>query len=105
MNNMKQQPIHYSRHFADDRQQQRGVSNQDINFVLRFGSKKPDGHNALIYYFSDDCFRRMSKAGVDKSLIQQCMKKRALRLVVSRDKTLVTGKYAYQSHKRITEKK
>lgn len=100
MNKITFDEIKFSDHFMHDRQH-RGIGNDVIRELLEHGDYRYDGHNALVYFFNDRSFHNMKRDGMSIQQIEYFRKKRAIRLVVSHDKVVITAKYAHKNRERM----
>jgi len=92
---------HPSRHFEEQRSQQRGVSPALSELVVTYGSTLHGMPNEAKYlYFSRTSIDQMTRAGVDKRLIQEAEKKRDCRWVVRGD-VIVTVLYVCNTYRRL----
>ncbi len=100
MNKIKFEELSYSNHYMNDRQH-RGIHQDVIRGLLEHGDYKHDRHNAVVYYFSDRSFHNMKRYGLSVQQIEYFRKKRAIRLVVSNDKVVITAMYVNKNRERI----
>jgi hypothetical protein len=100
MNNINFEDVVFSNHFLNDRQH-RGIGEDVIRELLIWGKFYFDKHNARVYYFTDKSFHNMKSNGVTIQEVEKLKKKKAVRLVVSNDKVVITAMFANKKRKRI----
>lgn len=100
MNKITFEEVSFSKHYLEDRQHRR-IGQDIIRELLERGDFRYDNHNARIYYFSNQSFHNMKRSGMTVQQIEYFKKKRAVRLVVSHDKVVITAMYATKNKERI----
>lgn len=92
-----------TKHFANERCQQRGISQELTQLVTQFGAIMPAHQPGAHYlYFSKQSLSRMRNAGIDKRLIEEAHKKVDFRWVVSnRDAVMITVFCASKKNRRV----
>lgn len=101
--------IHYiSRHAGQERLQQRGIPDEMLLLIDRYGdrsrikSRKNHSYDSANYlYFSHRSIKKMKDQGIDMQLVQLAEKKSHLRFVVSDDGGLITALYACKNNRRV----
>ena len=100
MNNITLEDVSFTKHFINDRQH-RGIRKDLIRELLRWGESYFDKHGARVYYFTDKSFHNMKLNGMTVQEVEKLKKKKAIRLVVSNDKVVITAMFANKKRKRI----
>ncbi len=72
-------------HHAQERMQQRSVSRQVIEWVLRFGDRMRCHGGTLLFYLGRRAWRRLRNAGLARSLVAAFERARDVALVVAGD--------------------
>lgn len=101
--------IHYiSRHAGQERLQQRGIPDEMLLLIDRYGdrsrnnNRKKHIHNSANYlYFSHRSIQKMKDQGINMQLVQLAEKKLYLRFVVGDDGCLITALYVRKNNRRV----